>query len=311
MSFSYSTSDLPIRQKVQFWQDAVCNLMIPAEAVAQIPSSFNASLDGCRLGDVTICQMNAPAHTFSRTATLLRRKPDEDFVLVYVVSGENGFEQEGRVAVGGAGTIVLLDAARPFLHDFRSSIIYTVKIPRRRLLARFPRAELLTGVNLKSHPATTLLPPLIMESQVIADERASGNSEQRFNTILIDTVALALEMLVDESPSMRGSRHDDVYRKATDYIAENFADTELDVLAVSNAACVSPRTLSRIFALRGVSVMQHVWSFRLEMSHRILSTGGADSVTTAAFESGFSDLSHFTKVFKRKYGVSPSSIRKP
>ncbi|MEI9406421.1 helix-turn-helix domain-containing protein [Mesorhizobium argentiipisi] len=308
MGFSYSTTELARAHKVQYWQDAVCAHMIPADAIARDPWGFEAWLSGHHVGDLTICEMKAPTHTFSRSEQMLRRRPDEDFVLVYVEAGENGFEQSGRSSLGGAGTITLLDAARPFLHDFRASRIYTVKIPRQRLLARFPGAERLTGFNLNLRAPTTLLPALISEASAFADDQGRDSAQQRFSSIFVEAVALSLEMFAGDCPLSASSHREDLFRKATDFIEENLGDSDLDVQAVADAVYVSPRTLSRLFAARSVTVMQYVWTRRLEKSHRILSDGLARNVTHAAFETGFSDLSHFTKVFKKKYGVSPRVV---
>lgn len=307
MNFSYSTLELPNLQKVPFWQDAVCSHMIPADATAMNPYEFDASIFGHDLGDLAICQMKAPSHTFLRSNHLLRKKPDEDFVLVYVESGENGFEQASRTSLGGSGTVVLLDAARPFVHDFRASTIYTVKIPRRRLLARFPSAERLTGLNLNPGLASGLLPLLIKEGQAFADDQRGRKASERFNAVFIDSVALALEVLIGDDPA-GDSRRNDVYRKATEFIEENFLDCDLDVKFIADAVFVSPRTLSRIFASHGETVMHYVWNVRLEKSFQMLSRGHVHNVTDAAFSAGFSDLSHFTKVFRKKFGMPPRSV---
>ncbi|SCX36109.1 helix-turn-helix domain-containing protein [Agrobacterium rosae] len=308
MAFSLSTMLLSKGQKIQYWQDAVCAHMIPADAHVVAPADFDASISGNNLGDVTFCEMIAPTHTFIRSEKLVRAKPDEDFVLVYVASGENGFEQQGRAMVGGPGSIVLLDAARSFVHDFRSSTIFTVKIPRRRLLSRFPLAERITAVDINPRASSALLPTLIKEGQSASGDQRSERAQQRFSSIFLDAIALSLQYLSDDLHLEGSNRRDDVYRKATDFIQENCGDCELDVKTVADAVFVSPRTLSRIFAARGESVMQYVWARRLEKTYQMLTMGHARNVTDAAFDAGFCDLSHFTKVFKKKFGVSPRTI---
>jgi AraC-like DNA-binding protein len=48
---------------------------------------------------------------------------------------------------------------------------------------------------------------------------------------------------------------------------------------------------------------------RLEYS-AVLLKNSALNVSQAAFDSGFEDLSHFSRAFKEKFGTSPANYRK-
>jgi AraC-like DNA-binding protein len=48
---------------------------------------------------------------------------------------------------------------------------------------------------------------------------------------------------------------------------------------------------------------------RLEYSAALL-RGSARSVTEVAFDSGFEDVSHFSRAFKKQFGESPAAFRK-
>ena len=49
---------------------------------------------------------------------------------------------------------------------------------------------------------------------------------------------------------------------------------------------------------------------RLEYSPALLRSSKLN-VTEVAFESGFEDVSHFSRVFKARFGVQPMSYRQP
>ena len=48
---------------------------------------------------------------------------------------------------------------------------------------------------------------------------------------------------------------------------------------------------------------------RLEYAKRLLNTSNRN-VNEIAFDSGFENLSHFSRIFKEKYGISPLQYRK-
>ena len=70
-------------------------------------------------------------------------------------------------------------------------------------------------------------------------------------------------------------------------------------------ARMSPFYFTRVFAeLVGEPPHQHLVRIRLRRAAGLLRAGA--SVTEAALESGFQDVSHFSKTFQRRYGVPPS-----
>ncbi|MET0081010.1 MAG: helix-turn-helix transcriptional regulator [Candidatus Thiodiazotropha lotti] len=91
----------------------------------------------------------------------------------------------------------------------------------------------------------------------------------------------------------------------------------IDQYAVSNLsakqlAALSGRSLStfnREFkALYGTTPKQWLIGRRIEQAHKLLSTQQW-SVTDAALEVGYSNVSHFIAAFKKKYGKTPNEIK--
>jgi AraC-like DNA-binding protein len=75
---------------------------------------------------------------------------------------------------------------------------------------------------------------------------------------------------------------------------------------MAESAGLSPFEFSRRF--RGlVGVPPHHYIIRLRLLEAARRLEGGDSVTHAAFESGFENLSHFTRSFRRWFGIRPSA----
>jgi AraC-like DNA-binding protein len=59
----------------------------------------------------------------------------------------------------------------------------------------------------------------------------------------------------------------------------------------------------------GTGFIQFLNDYRLEIAAKLLLSGDG-TVLDAAMQSGFENLSYFTRSFKKKYGVTPGKYRK-
>lgn len=95
------------------------------------------------------------------------------------------------------------------------------------------------------------------------------------------------------------------------FALENLANPELDISRIADAVGLSQRYVHRLFADEPMQLMQWVWSERLERCLKTLASREcADhSVSAVAYAWGFNDASHFSRSFRKRYGVSPRDIQ--
>ncbi len=105
----------------------------------------------------------------------------------------------------------------------------------------------------------------------------------------------------------RENGNNDRIKRGIIYIREHFTEA-LDVEIIAAHAGFSRYYFSRQFKeITGMTVMKYVEFLRCRHAREMLEDGA--SVSKAALECGFEDLSYFTKVFKRQYGMLPSKVR--
>jgi len=99
-------------------------------------------------------------------------------------------------------------------------------------------------------------------------------------------------------------------RKINDYITENISNENLSVSDMSASLGLSRATLyHRVLELTGLSPVEYIRDIKLEKSMMLLEKSGM-SVSEVAYRIGFSTPNYFSKVFRNKYGRSPSEIKK-
>lgn len=113
-------------------------------------------------------------------------------------------------------------------------------------------------------------------------------------------------------PSAKKSTREELYRRisrAREFLRAN-ADDELRIETVAAEANLSAfhflRTYKKAF---GISPHQEILNIRLEKAHKLMSLGKF-SLGRIAIESGFGDLSSFSKAFRQRFGIAPSQSEK-
>ena len=92
------------------------------------------------------------------------------------------------------------------------------------------------------------------------------------------------------------------------YIRENYQSL-ITLETLAQLAGLSTNYFSYYFKnMTGLSPIDYLISYRIEKaSNKLLSTD--ESITKIAFDSGFTDLSYFIKVFKSHTGLTPNKYR--
>jgi AraC-like DNA-binding protein len=98
---------------------------------------------------------------------------------------------------------------------------------------------------------------------------------------------------------------------ALDYIASHFSDPELSLAKVAQSQSISPRYLQRLLESSGTSFTAHVTELRLKHAFTLLTTENLIDVRICdiALQAGFSDISHFNRLFRSRFGETPKGVR--
>ncbi len=126
---------------------------------------------------------------------------------------------------------------------------------------------------------------------------------------LLDCLSEEFSAEKGERCSVQQGTEDGRMQQVFRYIDENFSgNISLSVLA--EQMYLSPSTLSRLFKKNtGVYFAEYILQMRLDYARQAL-LDADDSITRIAVDSGFSNLSTFNRVFKERFGVSPSEYRR-
>jgi len=97
--------------------------------------------------------------------------------------------------------------------------------------------------------------------------------------------------------------------RAQAYIARRIADPELSVERIAAALNCTKRYVHKAFSDSGETVAGHIWGLRLERCREDLTKSATRPITDIAFGWGFNSSSHFSRLFRERYGTSPRAYR--
>lgn len=91
-------------------------------------------------------------------------------------------------------------------------------------------------------------------------------------------------------------------------IENNYQNSDFSICATAKKMGIHRSTLYRFFVSQpGLSPQTYLVTFRLKMALERIIAGV--SVKTVAFECGFSDPNYFTRLFRKRYGITPTGYR--
>lgn len=98
-------------------------------------------------------------------------------------------------------------------------------------------------------------------------------------------------------------------KKAILYIGENFKE-DISLSVLSDVACTSPSHLSFLFRnYLDLSFKTILVQIRVRYAKQLIESSPQMKITDISLQSGFGDLSHFEKMFKRYVGCTPRQYR--
>jgi AraC-like DNA-binding protein len=94
-----------------------------------------------------------------------------------------------------------------------------------------------------------------------------------------------------------------------EYVATHYQEPDIAGSSLARSLGISQRYLQRLLEDTGKSFTEHVNEHRLSRAFELLATAnGGRRVSDIAFEVGFSDLAHFYRLFRVRFGDTPKGV---
>ena len=267
---------------------------------------FQAHLQACEIGPMRVIRLTASARRSVRTREQIALDRHDGIGFQLAVSGHASGRAGWQKVDSVPGSIMILDYSKPFtIEDHQTRTVINLSVPRVLLDGICPSLATLHGTVITgSHMAllATLLRALPEVMEHVGPEHASP---------MQDLLVAAVEIMLKPEAG-RDFRTDDerLFRKALAAIDRRIGSAELspDVLAAKLG--ISRARLYKLFEPHG-GVSRAIWRRRLDRSREaLLNAADRRKIGAIAYDHGFSSEAHFSRAFRKAYGLSASALRK-
>jgi AraC-like DNA-binding protein len=251
---------------------------------------------------------------FSPHATRLKAgnpgRNRHSFLVSHQVEGYARVRQGGRDSEIGPNQIFFIDTSQPF--EIETGEIWTrsIYLDSQFWQEVFPERNVYTATALSCDTGLGRTCCSMIDDVFDSAWEQPEPMVTRLAGCLANLLAVSMISSLPP-PAMTDNATDRTLERIRSMVRQNLSDASLDVASVAGEVGLSVRQVHAVFSRTGTTLMRWIWDQRLqkiaaELQNPVLSTR---PVSIIAFEWGFNEAAHFSRQFKARFGMSPTSYR--
>ncbi|CCD85636.1 putative transcriptional regulatory protein, AraC/XylS family [Bradyrhizobium sp. ORS 285] len=309
---SWNTAAVRPAEQFSYYREAICQAFMNLTPEPARGTGFAAEVQHVSLGSGAINRVAFPEHTVRRSRTDIAASGQRCFYLNLKLAGRCTILQDEHEVSLSAGQVGIFDSDRTFVlqHDRGPSLgVISFRVPSDALFGRLPAATDIAPARLSDDPC---LGALIVETARSLNAnvlRLAPDQATALFSVLLDLVALSVSR--SREAHATASFADATTLALRRAIHERLREPGLTVATIAASVGISERYVHKLLARAGTSFSEIVMARRLDGVARDLrdpACAGHD-IGRIAFDWGFSDLSHFSRRFKQRFGLRPRDWR--
>lgn len=312
MDLVFSTDELAPAERYSAWRDAICDVYVHVDVKATHPENYRGFIREAKFGDVVMTDILLSEQRIRRNRQHISQLDKDCYYLQLIHRGNLSVLQHGATHRSNAARGAIFCATEQYELQCHGEVrSFYLEIPRDDFAQRFPRERIPVSASLNTTQglgriATEFCATLASEGSKLQDTIRAGLGSQ-----LMDMLAFTLLSSEGDMPAAEGSVKKARLMSVQRWIEAHIGNADLTLEMVAAANGMSLRYLHLLFEPCEMSASEWIWNRRLQLCYDCLARGDGRSITSIAFDHGFSSSAHFSTMFRRKYGLSPRDVARP
>jgi AraC-like DNA-binding protein len=310
---SFSTAGIDPRHKLTCWNERASESFSPLVSDPVDIRTFNGSIARTAIGDLTLADVYSEAQVVRHSRVHVTRTRSPLFFLHLQLEGESISRQDGRDAHLQPGDFTLCDSTRHYDIIFPgTNRMLVLGIPDTQLRRQIASPECMVAIPMQASLGVRGLFSRFLRSYWTECRRdLDDSSAGRVTTAIMDLLGAAYA----DVPSPRSGRTSlaTAHRlRIVSYIEAHLHDPELTPTRIAAACRMTPRYLYHLSSGQEETVARYILRRRLDACARALVSDArrGHTITEIAFDHGFNSPTHFGRVFRAKFGLTPREYRR-
>ncbi|QBK05091.1 helix-turn-helix domain-containing protein [Hylemonella gracilis] len=315
-----STDAYAPTERASLWREWNWTLFGGLESDLYGDTAFDGSIARLHAGDIILTRLEAQRHRVQRTHLLARADTAPAYLkIVAPLQGRARVEQDGREAWVGPGAWTLYDTTRGYTVDNPGDVEHLiVMLPKAQLTERGLRLDPLVARPIgadRDGPAAGIARVALSAMRSTFQElpHMSADAAHGAGELIAQLVRLSLIELAGQET--RHTQREALKDRIHGYLALHLRDPALTVERMAAALNCSKRHLYNAWSDETRTLSSHIQTLRLDgCLQELRRTAAALSlkeraITEIALSWGFSNMAHFSRVFRDYTGLSPREFR--
>jgi AraC-like DNA-binding protein len=308
-----NTAEISGRESFDYWKDIICDEFVRLDCEQTHTGVFEGELrGGVSIAELRFAEVVSDPQHVIRSKRQIARSAEEDFLISFQLAQQGLVKQNGREALLKPGSFALYDSTQPYSLTFNERFHqFVVQMPKAVLSRHLMNPEQYTAIAISSQSGLGAVLGNFVFS-LVAELHNLKRAPDELSENLVTMIAMAfsssvmLEQVGDNSVIKESLK-----RRIRQYIDNNLCNPDLSNQHIADAQGISTRYLHKLFQNEAETIHALIMSKRLDAARELLEDPlySGHSIEKIAYSVGFSSPGHFSRCFKKSFGVSPSDVR--